>query len=248
MNNQNCHYANSEKDVTGTNLLLAQLLLKTTDDKTRLIDNPALLTIIQSLCKTSELYFSRPTPLQCLPDDNVHSRAISDSTSTCNSSLSLPSSVHVSDVTHDQCVAHEHHASHGVSGTANETNVNPNSILDDTEGMSNDSKSSSISRKRPANLTDDGIPPPFHICKRSTPESREKPMMCSEPMTSVFALKEYLKITNKVQKGVMDAHKRIHSAGKYEYLIIIFQYLSIPSNITSNLHHSRSFPIYDGSH
>ena len=214
MNNQNCHYLNCEKEVTGTNLLLAQLLLKTFHDKTKLIDNPALLTIIQSLCKTSELYFSRPTPLQWIPDDNVLSRAISDSTSTCNSSLSLPSSVHVADVTHDQCIAHEHHASHGVSGTANETNVNCNNILDNTEGLSHDSLSSSVSRKQPANPTDDGIPPPFHISKRSTPESRENPMLCSKPMTSVLALEEYLKQTNELQEGVMDVHKRSKSAGK----------------------------------
>lgn len=175
-----------------------------------------MLAIVQSLCNTSELYFSRPTPLQWIPDDNVLSRAISDSTSTCNSSLSLPSSVHVADVTHDQCVAHEHHASHaGVSGTANETNVNrDNILLDNTEGLSNDSLSSSVSRKRPENPTDNGIPPPFHISKRSTPESRENPMLCSKPMTSVLALEEYLKRTNELQKGVMDAHKRIKSAGK----------------------------------
>ena len=214
MNNQNWHYLNCEKDDTGTNLLLAQLLLKTFHDKTKLIDNPALLSIIQSLCKTSELYFSRPTPLQWIPDDNVLSRAISDSTSTCISSLSLPSSVHVADVTHDQCIAHEHHASHGVSGTANETNVNCNNILDNTEGLSHDSLSSSVSRKQPANPTNDGIPPPFHISKRSTPESRENPMLCSKPMTSVLALEEYLKQTNELQEGVMDVHKRSKSAGK----------------------------------
>jgi hypothetical protein len=215
MNKQNSHYLNCERDVTGTNFLLAQLLLKTTEDKTILRDNPALPSIIQSLFKVSELYCSRPAPLQCIPDDNVLSRAISDSTSSCNSSiLSMPSSVHVTDVTHDQCIAHEHHASHGVSGTANETNVNCDKILNNTEGLSNDFLSSSISRKRPANLTDDGTPPPFHSCKRSTLESKENPMPCSEPMTSVLALMEYLKVTNEVPKGVMDAHKRINSAGK----------------------------------
>jgi hypothetical protein len=163
MNNQNSHYLNCERDVTGTNFLLAQLLLKTMEDKTILRDNPVLPSIIQSLFKVSELYCSRQAPLQCIPDDNVLSRAISDSTTSCNSSiLSLPSSVHVADVTHDQCVAHEHHASHGVSGTANETNVNCDKILNNTEGLSIDSPLSSISRKRPANLTDDGTPPPFH--------------------------------------------------------------------------------------
>jgi hypothetical protein len=32
-------------------------------------------------------------------------------------------------------------------------------------------------------------------------------MLCSEPMKSVLALKEYLKVTNEVPKEVMDAHK-----------------------------------------
>jgi hypothetical protein len=94
-----------------------------------------------------------------------------------------------------------------VSGTANETNINCDKILNNTEGLSIDSLSLSISRKRPANLTDDGTSPPFHSCKRSTPESRENPMLCSEPMTSVLALEEYLKVTTEVPKGVMDVHK-----------------------------------------
>jgi len=80
MNNQNSQYLKCKKEVTGTNLLLAQLLLKTTDDKTKLINNPALLSIIQSLCKSSELFFSRPAPLQCIPDHNVLSWAISVNT------------------------------------------------------------------------------------------------------------------------------------------------------------------------
>jgi hypothetical protein len=80
--------------------------------------------------------------------------------------------------------------------------------------LSIDSPLSSISRKRPANLTDDGTPPPFHSWKRSTLESKENPMLCNEPMTSVLALMEYLKVTNEVPKGVMDAHKQINSAGK----------------------------------
>jgi hypothetical protein len=122
MNNQNSHYLNCEKDVTGTNFLLAQLLLKTTEDKTILRDNPALPSIIQSLFKVSELYCSRPAPLQCIPEDNVLSWAISDSMSTCNSSiLSLPSSVHVADVSHDQCITHKHHVSHGVSVSEEKT-------------------------------------------------------------------------------------------------------------------------------
>jgi hypothetical protein len=152
--NKPIHHDNSDNNVTGTNLLLALLLLKTKDDKTNLPDNPALLSIVQSLSKSSELYFSGSTPLQWNPNVNAQSRAVSDSSTSstcCDSSLSLPSSVHVADVTHGTCVAHEHPASHGVSATANETNVNCGIICGDTEGMScSVSVPSGFSRMRPA--------------------------------------------------------------------------------------------------
>lgn len=174
--------------------MLAQLLLKTTDNQTKLSENPALLSIVQSLCNTSELYFSRTTPLQWNPDVNVHSRAISDrSGSTCDSSLSLPSSVHVADVTHDKCAAYEHPACHGVSGTANETNVNCNIILDETEGMSFGSLSSSstISRKKRAATMIDKDIPSAKPTKRVMPEHKDTPKGM-EPITSVLALEDYL--------------------------------------------------------
>jgi hypothetical protein len=184
MNNQNCHYANCEKDVTGTNLLLAQLLLKTTNDKTKITDNPALLSIVQSLCNTSQLYFSRPTPLQ-LPNKDfiVDSRATYDSTNTCDLSLSLPSSVHVEqDVTHDICHAYEPTASHGVSSTANEKNVSRHEVSDSSEGLSFLSISNaSESRKRPSDLSTDTAQIP--IAKRISQEMNypgtERGVICS---------------------------------------------------------------------
>lgn len=184
MNNQNCHYTNSEKDVTGTNLLLAQLLLKTTDNKTKITDNPALLSIVQSLCNTSQLYFSRRTPLQ-LPNKDfiVDSRATYDSMNTCDLSLSLPSSVHVEqDVTHDICHAYEPTASHGVSSTANEKNVSRHEVSEDSEGLSSLSVSNaSESRKRPSELSTDTIQIP--IAKRISQEMNnpgiERSVICS---------------------------------------------------------------------
>ena len=63
--------------------------------------------------------------------------------------LSMPSSVHVEDVTHDICHAYERSASHGVSATANETNVMFNKIPLISEGSSSVSMTQSDSRKHP---------------------------------------------------------------------------------------------------
>ena len=61
----------------------------------------------------------------------------------------MPSSVHVEDVTHDICHAYERSASHGVSATANETNVMINEIPLISEGSSSVSMTQADSRKRP---------------------------------------------------------------------------------------------------
>jgi hypothetical protein len=91
--NKPIHHDNSDNNITGMNLLLAQLLLKTTDKKMNLPDNAALLSIVQSLSKSSKLYFSRLTLLQWNPNVNAHSRAVSNSStsSTCCDSLSKSS-------------------------------------------------------------------------------------------------------------------------------------------------------------
>ena len=138
-----------DKDVTQTNLLLAQILMKTTSESTNLTDNSQLLTLIRSLSNSSKLFFSRHTPLQLKKDFIIDSRAINGSTSTFVSSLSMPSSVHVEDVTHDICHAYERSASHGVSATANETNVMINEIPLISEGSSSVSMTQADSRKRP---------------------------------------------------------------------------------------------------
>jgi hypothetical protein len=163
MNNQ-IPPTNCDKNITETNLLLAQLLLKTTDETTNLSDNPALLLITWSLSKSSKPYLARSTPLQWNPNVNAHSRAISDSSTSstcCDSLLTLPFSVHVADVTHGTCVAHKHPASHGVSVTVNETNVNRGIMSRETEGMSfSVSFPNGLSRKRqaPETMTNNCMP------------------------------------------------------------------------------------------
>lgn len=233
--------SNCDADVTKTNLVLAQLLLKTTDETTKLIENPPLLSIIQSLCNTSELYFSRSSPLQSKPSSNVYSRANYDSTSTHDDlSLSLPSSVHVADVTHDKCHAYEHTASHGVSETANETNVNCNIILDDIEGVSMDSASLTLSRKRPSVLS----PPPS---KRVSQEHPGTPSY-NKAISSVSELLTYIEESNIWNKTVDEAHKRIKDLipGMYTTIYIMCQISLII--IIFNLRHFRSLPVCEWPH
>ena len=126
----------------------------------------------------------------------------SSTSSTCNSSLSLPSSVHVVDVTHDQCIAQEHAPSHGVSGTANETNVKCSNISEDTEGTSSiSSYSKVISRKRPATMTNESTPP-CHRSKRSALMYQENNGFY-KAITDVVVLQEYLKKSNENERRVM---------------------------------------------
>jgi hypothetical protein len=184
------YHSSCDKDVTQTNLLLAQILMKTTSDSTNLTENPQLLTVIRSLCNSSELFFSRPTPLQLKKDFIVDSRAINDSTSTFVSSLSMPSSVHVEDVTHDICHAYERSASHGVSATANETNVMIHEIPIISEGLSSVSTTQADSRKRPV-YTSNGDSVDGHLSKRTfqgnidvEPTSSEAAITCLADLTS----------------------------------------------------------------
>ena len=159
-------HSSCDKDVTQTNLLLAQILMKTTSESTNLTDNSQLLTVIRSLCNSSELFLSRPTPLQLKKDFIIDSRAINGSASTFVSSLSMPSSVHVEDVTHDICHAYERSASHGVSATANETNVMINEIPLISEGSSSVSMTQADSRKRPG-YSSRGDSVEGHLSKRT---------------------------------------------------------------------------------
>jgi hypothetical protein len=194
-----------DKDVTQTNLLLAQLLMKTTDEKTKLTENPSLLSVIQSLSTSSELYLSRSTPLQRTEGNVVVSRAIDDSdSSNCYSSISsLPSSVHVTDVTHDKCHTYEHPACHGVSVTANETNVSNSIIVSEgSEGPSSLSASStSLPRKRPAGLLNDSmlLPSPS---KRS--QYSNGVQSSNGAITTPSELLKYIKETQCVTKQKLD--------------------------------------------
>ena len=124
------------------------------------------------------------------------SRAVSDSSinsTCCDSSLSLPSSVHVADVTHGTCVALEHPASHGVSATANETNVNCGIISGDTEGMSCTATVPSVlsSRKRQAESRDNCMP-------ASSRSKRGYKQSSSNAITSIIGLREYLEEMSEV--------------------------------------------------
>jgi hypothetical protein len=211
MNNHQNTLAQCNNNVTGTNLLLVQLLLKTMDEKTNLSENPALLSIVHSLSKTSELYFSRSTPLQWTPNVKDHSRAVSDSSnsSTCNSLLTWPSSVHVADVTHGPCAAYEHTASHGVSETANETNVNYGIIMCDTEGMSCSAlQPDRSSRKQQPVTINDTSAAVSHPSKRLHQEPNNKSHTI-HPITSLSRLKEYIEQTSTVAKSVIKDNENI---------------------------------------
>lgn len=230
---QNLHSNHCDKEIAQTNLLLVQLLLKTTDDKTKLTENPSLLSVIQSLSSSSELYFSRSTPLQRTQDNVVVSRAINDSdSSNCYSSISLPSSVHVTDVTHDKCHAYEHPACHGVLVTANETNVS-NSIIvsEESEGLSCDSASStSLPRKRSADMISI-LPTSLPLSKRVT-QSIVTSNHAGEAISSLLDLENYIQGTKTFLKTVEESYNSIprSATGKFmdhgyiQCLIYLFSY------------------------
>jgi hypothetical protein len=219
-------------------------------DKTNISQNPTLLSIVQSLSKTSELYFSRSTPLQWNPNVNDHLQAVSNSSSTtshtCNDSLlTWPSSVHIADVTYGPCVTYEHTPSHGVSETANETNVNCGIILGDAEGMMSCSAlcSNGLARKRSAVMTNDSMPA-YYTSKRFNQECNDKSLFCCS-ITFAAGLKEYLEETNDVPKPLMDHHQKkkqdvAHSEKKCHFIMLMIQCCNMANSNTYHIQMSFS--------
>jgi hypothetical protein len=173
------------------------------------------MSVIQSICNSSELYFSRSTPLQPKKDNVFDLRAINDSNSICNSSLSLPSSVHVADVTHDKCHAYEHSACHGVSAAANETNANCNVILEESEGLSVTSTVTSTSRKRQADPT--SIHPTSLPLSKRVAQVKVTSNHAGDAISSFSDLKNYIQGTRTSLKTVEDSYNSIarSATGKF---------------------------------
>ena len=219
-------HTSCDKDISQTNLLLAQILLKTTSESTKLTDNCQLLSVIRSLCNSSELYFSRPTPLQLKNDVIIKSRAINGSTCTYDSSLSTPSSVHVADVTHDICFAYEHPASHGVSATANETNAMDDiNSQENSEGLSSVSMTQSDSRKRPGYSSSDSI---LGLPSKRTFQGNTNDIAATiseEAITCLSDLTRYVEESKVKTKVMKNAYSKIIKDGKEGmYVICIVLY------------------------
>ena len=154
----------------------------------------------------------------------------------------MPSSVHVADVTHDICHAYERPASHGVSATANETNVIDNVIWQNSEGLSSVSMTQEDSRKRPGYSSIDSFQ--GHPSKRIFQGNNDVAATISEAaITCLSQLTIYVEETSRVTTELLkNAYSKINDAKEgmsvvcieLNDFILLFQ-----SNMTSE-HLSRS--------
>ncbi len=186
--------------------MLAKIILKTIESgQINLTDHSPLFSVFESIAQSTRSFSFKSTVTDRRGDSTVNSLAKNDSIGTCHDSSSLPSSVHVIDVTHDSCLACELPTTHGVSITEDEPNVIERNVtsLPGTSGIV--SITSSTSRKRPAVLSSDSIESSI----RGKSRHRQEPGMEAGGISSFNSLSEYVNANNHTPSETTVAHDKI---------------------------------------
>ena len=131
-----------------TNLILAKIVLKTVESgQINITEHLPLFNVFESIAKSAHVRSSIKSAIHPKEKVTSDSRVYNDSIGSFHDSSSLPSSVHVMDVTQDIRLAQEPTVSPGVSLTGDVTNVIESELFN--QGVSGcQDISRSISRKR----------------------------------------------------------------------------------------------------
>jgi hypothetical protein len=122
--NDQTSLATEKTNVSETNLVLAKIVLKTLESgQINITDHLPLFHIFESIAKSAHVLSSNASAIYSRRDDTIDSRVNYDSIGSFHDSSSLPSSVHINDVTQGIRPAQEPTASPGVSLTGDVTNV-----------------------------------------------------------------------------------------------------------------------------
>jgi hypothetical protein len=150
-----------------TNLILAKIVLKTIESgQINITDHLPLFNVFESIAKCAHAGSSMQSPIFSEKrEDTIVSLVNNDSIGSFHDSSSLPSSVHVMDVTRDIRLAQEPTALPGVSLTGDVTNVIESELPSQGLSVGQQDTSQTISRKRSSRTgqllsdTESGVPP-----------------------------------------------------------------------------------------
>jgi hypothetical protein len=228
--NDETSIATKKTNVSETNLVLAKIVLKTLESgQINITDHLPLFHVFESIAKSAHALSSTTTfTIRSRREDTSESRVKYDSIGSFHDSSSLPSSVHVNDVTQGIRPAQEPTASPGVSLTGDARNVIDDtsevSVLDHSGGR-HVSQFMSYSRKRSSTeICDTELSdPPL----KSYRFNHEEVSLQSGVINSSRRLSEYATINSTVSREINVAHQRLVDTNPGKVLIKLSYLISV---------------------